>query len=157
MKSQAFEIMANRYFRISDWKDGVNGKRERVYDGTEIEIGTQVPYVPSAKLYAKSFDWSGTSTTKGKTYSIEISEILGQGLTLNAGVKNYDDTRNDENFASLTYSLRFGGNDVQVTPMPLISDEAFSTGSMRPKLLDEVRRTNEIKVEAEFTTGTGGV
>ena len=157
MKSQAFEITANRYFRISDWKDGENGKRERVYNGTEIEIGGQIPYIPSAKLYAKSFDWSGTSTTKGKTYSIEISEVLGPGLTLNAGVKNYDDTRNDENFASLTYSLRFGGNDVQATPVPLISNEAFSSGSMRPKLLDEVRRTNEIKVEAEFTTGTGGV
>ena len=157
MKSQAFEIMANRYFRISDWKDGVNGKRERVYDGTEIEIGTQVPYVPSAKLYAKSFDWSGTSTTKGKTYSIELSEVLGPSLTLNAGIKNYDDTRNDENFASLTYSLRFGGSDVKAAPRPLISDEMFASGSMRPKLLDEVRRTNEIKVEAEFTTGTGGV
>ncbi len=83
--------------------------------------------------------------------------MLGPGLTLNAGVKNYDDIRNDENFALLTYSLRFGGYDVQATPMPLISDEAFSSGSMRPKILDEVRRTNEIKVEAEFTTGTGEV
>ena len=64
--SHAFELTANRYFRISDWTDGENGKRERVYNGTEIELGTQVPYIPSAKLYAKSFDWSGTSTTKGK-------------------------------------------------------------------------------------------
>ena len=157
MKGQAFEIGANRYFRVSDWKDGENGTRERAYDGTEIEIGGQIPYVPSAKLYAKSFDWSGTSAAKGKTYSIEISEVLGPGLTLNAGVKSYDETRNDENFASLTYSFRFGGNNDQAAPMPLISDKAFPSGSMRPKLLDEVRRTNEIKVEADFTTGTVGV
>ena len=157
LKSHAFELTANRYFRISDWNDGENGKRERVYNGTEIELGAQVPYIPSAKLYAKSFDWSGTSTTKGKTYSIEISELLGPGLMLNAGVKDYDDTRNNENFASLTYTLRLSGDNTQATPKPLFSDQMFASGSMRSKLLDEVRRTNEIKVEAEFTTGTGGV
>ena len=155
LKSHAFELTANRYFRISDWNDGENGKRERVYNGTEIELGAQVPYIPSAKLYAKSFDWSGTSTTKGKTYSIEISELLGPGLMLNAGVKDYDDTRNNESFASLTYTLRLRRDNTQATPKSLFSDQMFASGSMRSKLLD--KKTNEIKVEAEFTTGTGGV
>ena len=157
LKSHAFELTANRYFRISDWNVGENEKRERVYNGTEIELGAQLPYIPSAKLYAKSFDWSGTSTTKGKTYSIEISELLGPGLMLNAGVKDYNDTRNNENFASLTYTLRLSGDNAQAAPKSLFSDQMFASGSMRSKLLDEVRRTNEIKVEAEFSTGTGGV
>ena len=157
VKSLAFEMTANRYFRMSGWNKGENGNQERVYNGTEIEVGGQVPYVPNAKLFAKSWEWSGKSKTKGKTYSVEVREMLGPGLTLNAGVKDYDGSKKSESFASLTYSIRLGTQGSTETPTAMISDEAFSTGSMRSRLLDEVRRTNEIKVEAEFTTGTGGV
>jgi len=83
--------------------------------------------------------------------------LLGPGLMLNAGVKDYDDTRNNESFASLTYTLRLSGDNTPAAPKSLFSDQMFASGSMRSKLLDEVRRTNEIKVEAEFSTGTGGV
>ncbi|OUX19900.1 MAG: hypothetical protein CBE09_00310 [Rhizobiales bacterium TMED249] len=157
VKSRAFELTANQYFRISGWNEGENGNQERAYDGTEIELGAQVPYIPSARLFAKSWEWSGKSKTKGKTYSIEVNEILGPGLTLNAGVKDYDGSKKNESFASLRYSLRLGDDDMADAPKSFISDEAFASGSMRSKLLEEVRRTNEIKVEAEFTTGTGGV
>lgn len=83
--------------------------------------------------------------------------MLGPGLTLNTDVKDYDGSKKSESFASLTYSIQFDTQRSMETPKVMISDEAFSTGSMRSRLLNEVKRTNEIKVEAEFTTGTGGV
>lgn len=125
-------------------------------NGTEIEIGAQVPYIPSAMLLAKSWEWSGKTESKGNTYSVELREMIGPGITVNAGVKDYDGSKKDENFASISYAFRIGNAPSEGRSRPLIADEAFSSESMRPHLLDEVKRTNEIIVEASFSTATGG-
>ena len=54
LRSSAFEINANKYFAISGAKTGKNGNTERALDGYEIEVGGQVPYIPSAKVFAKN-------------------------------------------------------------------------------------------------------
>ena len=63
LRSSAFEINANKYFAISGAKTGRNGNTERALDGYEIEIGGQVPYVPSAKIFAKQWTWEGYQTS----------------------------------------------------------------------------------------------
>ena len=157
IRSSALELTANQYFRLSGWKTGEKSKQERAMNGTEIEIGAQVPYIPSAMLMAKSWEWSGKTTSKGKTYSVELREMIGPGITVNAGVKNYDGTNKDENFATINYAFQIGNAPTRDRARSLISNEAFSSESMRPHLLDEVKRTNEIVVETAFSTAAGGV
>ena len=157
IRGSAFEVTANRYFRLSGWKKGVKNVQERTMNGTEIEIGGQVPYIPSVMLFAKSWEWSGKRKQKGKTYSIDFRDTLGPGLTLTAGVRDYDGSKKSEKFATVRYTLQIGDAPSEGRSQPLISDEAFSSESMRPRLLDEVKRTNQIMVEAAFSTSTGGV
>ena len=149
LRSAAFELNANQYVRISDWEKGENSNNERVMDGQEIELGMQIPYVPAAKLYAQSWKWSGVSTTKGKTYS--------PGIRLEAGVKDYDGITKDENFVNISYNINLGNAGTLASSVSIFSARMFEKTSMRSKLLEEVRRSNEIVYETEFSTTAGGV
>ena len=157
LKSSAFELNANQYVRISGWEKGENDNNERVMDGQEIEIGAQIPYVPAAKIYLKSWKWSGTSTSKGKTYSLELDEMVGPGIRLEAGVKDFDGSTKGENFVSVSYDINLGGSQSPTSSASILSARMFETASMRSKLLEEVRRSNEIVYETEFSTTAGGV
>ena len=160
LRSSAFEINANKYFAISGAKTGRNGNTERALDGYEIEIGGQVPYVPSAKIFAKQWKWEGyqTSDTKGKTYSLQINAPIAPNITLEAGTKDFD-TGTDIDFINLTYQIGFGGGTSQQDdPIPsLIADQAFNNKSMKDKMLEKVRRKNQIVIQTNFTASAGGV
>ena len=160
LRSSAFEVNANKYFAISGAKTGRNGNTERALDGYEIEIGGQFPYVPSAKLFAKQWTWEGyqTSDTKGKTYSLQINTPIAPNVTLEAGTKDFD-TGTDVDFVNLTYKIGLGGNTSQqdnATPS-LIADQAFNNTSMKDKMLEKVRRKNQIVIQTNFTASAGGV
>ena len=157
LRSAAFELNANQYVRISDWEKGENSNNERVMDGQEIELGMQIPYVPAAKLYAQSWKWSGVSTTKGKSYSLELNEMVGPGIRLEAGVKDYDGITKDENFVNISYNINLGNAGTVASSVSIFSARMFEKTSMRSKLLEEVRRSNEIVYETEFSTTAGGV
>ena len=160
LRSSAFEINANKYFAISGAKTGRNGNTERALDGYEIEIGGQVPYIPSAKLFAKQWTWEGyqTSDTKGKTYSLQINTPIAPNVILEAGTKDFD-VGTDIDFVNLTYKIGFGDDmSKQDDSIPsLIADQAFNNTSMKDKMLEKVRRKNQIVIQTNFTASAGGV
>ena len=160
LRSSAFEINANKYFAISGAKIGRNGNTERALDGYEIEVGGQVPYIPSAKVFAKNWKWDGyqTADTKGNTYSLQINAPIAPNITLEAGTKDFD-TGTDVDFVNLTYKIGLGGGKSQQDEMiqSLIADQAFNTTSMKDKMLEKVRRKNQIVIQTGFTASAGGV
>ena len=160
LRSSAFEINANKYFAISGAKTGRNGNTERALDGYEIEVGGQVPYIPSAKVFAKNWKWDGyqTADTKGNTYSLQINAPIAPNITLEAGTKDFD-TGTDVDYVNLTYKIGLGGGKSQQDEMvqSLIADQAFNTTSMKEKMLDKVRRKNQIVIQTNFTASAGGV
>ena len=105
----------------------------------------------------KSWKWSGTSTNKGKTYSLELDEMVGPGIRLEAGVKDFDGITKDENFVSVSYNINLGDSQSPTSSASILSARMFETASMRSKLLEDVRRSNEIVYETEFSTTAGGV
>ena len=54
IKSSFLELNYNQYFSNSDSKTGKNGKSEEAVDGYDLELGFQVPYIPSATFYTKA-------------------------------------------------------------------------------------------------------
>ena len=160
LRSSAFEINANKYFAISGAKTGRNGNTERALDGYEIEIGGQVPYVPSVKIFAKQWTWEGyqTSDTKGKTYSLQINTPIAPNVILEAGTKDFD-TGTDIDFVNLTYEIGFGDDTSQQDDQipSLIADHAFNNKSMKDKMLEKVRRKNQIVIQTNFIASAGGV
>ena len=160
LRSSVFEINANKYFATSGAQTGKDGNTERALDGYELEIGGQVPYIPSTKIFVKSWKWDGyqTSDTKGKTYSIQVNAPIAPNITLEAGSKDFD-TGTDVDFVNLTYRIGLGGaqSEKDKIVQSLIAEKAFNTTSMKDKMLEKVRRKNQIVIQTNFTASAGGV
>ena len=81
IKSSILELNTNHYFGISNELTGKNSVKEEVADGYDLEIGAHVPYMPTAKIYTKLFEYDipGGSDFEGIEYASKIgipSEIL---------------------------------------------------------------------------------
>ena len=152
LKSSLVEFNANKYYGLSNALTGENGVQETALGGFEFELGTQIPYIPGTKLFAKQFKWDGEdggADLKGKTYSLDIGREILTNTSLEAGIHDYDGTKASEKFAKLTYY--FGKQSKTVGPF--IAAAAFDNlKSMKDKRLDKVRRTNTIvKQKGGFT------
>jgi len=152
LRSSLFELNANKYIAITDALSGENSVSERALGGFEFEVGTQIPYIPGTKLYAKKFKWNGEdggSDLKGKTYSLNIGKEILPNLSLEAGIHDYDGTASTEQFVKLTYHF----DEPIKGRSKFFSDKAFEDlKSMKDQRLDKVRRTNTIvKQRGGFT------
>ena len=155
-RSSVIELNANKYYAISGWRSGENSTQEQALDGQDIELGLAIPYMPHSKIYHKSFKWdalNGTDDLKGSTTSINIQgDILTPGLTLEMGKTDYDGSRADKDFVSLTY--QFNAN--KDTYKPLTSNKPFAFTSMKDRRLDKVRRENRIVKQRGFDVVVSG-
>ena len=152
IKSSFLELNYNQYFSQSGSKTGKNSKAEESLDGYDLEFGTQIPYIPSATFYTKSFNFDvpNGNDFEGFEYSSEI-KIPNSGLTFKVGHTNYDH-HTDEWF----FQLNFSTNKVN-SSRRLISDEVFEKSSVAERKYEKVRRENIIvKGGASFTVKAGG-
>ena len=154
IKSSILELSTNHYFGISGEQTGKNNTKEEVADGYDLEIGAHVPYVPTAKMYAKIFEYdiSGGSDFEGVEYSSNIG-IPDTGMNFEVGYKDYgNNSYKDQWFFGLTFSLS------KMNPnTSFVSDKAFERVSMKDKKYEKVRRENIIlKTEESFSIKTGG-
>jgi adhesin/invasin len=152
LRSSVVELNVNKYYGLSNTLTGENGVQETALGGFEFELGTQIPYIPGTRLFAKQFKWDGEdggTDLKGKTYSLNIGREILTNTSLEAGIHDYDGTKASEKFAKLTY--HFGKQSKPAKPF--ISTTAFDNlKSMKDKRLDKVRRTNTIiKQKGGFT------
>ena len=145
-KHSAIQLTANHYQAISNWKTH-NGSPERALDGSDLELGVQVPYVPSAMLFTRAFKWNGVqggADLEGKEHSLRFSGAMGNGWQIEASHLDFDN-RPDEQRVKLTYVRSFGQQkEKSKVERSLISDEMFSLASLRNQRLMPIRRENRI-------------
>ena len=72
IKSSILELNTNHYFAISNEKTGKNNVKEEVADGYDLEVGAHIPYMPTAKIYTKLFEYEipGASDYEGLELSL---------------------------------------------------------------------------------------
>ena len=152
IKSSFLELNHNQYFSNSDSRSGKNGIAEEVLDGYDLELGLQVPYIPSATIYTKTFEFdaNGGNDFEGMEYSTKL-EVPNSGLTVEAGHTDYDN-HNDEWFFKLNFSISKVNKD-----RSFISDEMFEKVDITDQKYEKVRRDNiMVKSGADFTVKAGG-
>ena len=154
IKSAPIELTANKYKALTGWRAGPGGVNEHALDGYDLEVGVQVPYLPSSRFYARKYKWDGvggSSDLEGREYSLAVSGFLGDGWTLEAK-HDVPEQGISTNSVGLIYRIKIGDIDGDNVGAPLISKQAFQFGSVRHKTLDKVRRENEIvKVQSGLT------
>ena len=153
IKSSILELSTNHYFGISGEQTGKNNIKEEVADGYDLEIGAHVPYIPTAKMYAKIFEYDipGGSDYEGVEYSSNIG-IPNSGMNFEVGYKDYgNNSYDDQWFFNLTFSLS------KMNPnTSFVSDKAFERVSMKDKKYEKVRRENIIVKSKSFSVKAGG-
>jgi adhesin/invasin len=152
IKSSFLELNHNQYFSNSDSRTGKNEIAEEVLDGYDLELGLQVPYIPSATIYTKTFEFdaNGGNDFEGMEYSTKL-EVPNSGLTVEAGHTDYDN-HNDEWFFKLNFSISKVNKD-----RSFISNEMFEKVDITDQKYEKVRRDNiMVKGGADFTVKAGG-
>jgi adhesin/invasin len=152
IKSSFLELNHNQYFSNSDSRTGKNEIAEEVLDGYDLELGLQVPYIPSATIYTKTFEFdaNGGNDFEGMEYSTKL-EVPNSGLTVEAGHTDYDN-HNDEWFFKLNFSISKVNKD-----RSFISSEMFEKVDITDQKYEKVRRDNiMVKSGADFTVKAGG-
>ena len=153
IKSSILELNTNHYFSISDERTGKNSVKEEVADGYDLELGAHVPYIPSAKIFAKIFEYEipGGSDFEGIEYSSKIG-VPNSGLNIEVGFKDFGNASYDDQwFVNFTFNT----NKINKN-MNFINDEAFERISMEDKKYDKVRRENLIVKSKAFSVKAGG-
>ena len=153
IKSSILELNTNHYFAISNQRTGKNNIKEEVADGYDFELGAHVPYVPSAKIFAKIFEYEipGGSDFEGIEYTSSV-DIPNSGFNVEVGFKDYGNASYDDQwFVNLTFNFSNINKNTN-----FISEEAFERVSMDDKKYDKVRRENLIVKSKAFSVKAGG-
>ena len=153
IKSSILELSTNHYFGTSGEQTGKNNIKEEVADGYDLEFGAHVPYMPTAKMYAKIFEYDipGGSDFEGIEYSSNIG-IPNSGMNFEVGYKDYgNNSYDDQWFFNLTFSLSKMNPNIS-----FVSEKAFERVSMKDKKYEKVRRENLIVKSKAFSVKAGG-
>ena len=140
-----FQLYVNFYDRISDSINYASGSTtlvEEVVNGYDFAAVGQLPYLPWAKLIYTGYSWDKTGTDlEGNRISLEAHLI--NGLLFEYGKNDIDNSSDDEDF----YSITFKWPQNHLTPTLAthgITSYAFPVVNLKDKMLNKVRRTNNI-------------
>ena len=152
IKSSILELNTNRYLGLSETRVGKNNDKEVAVDGYDIELGAHVPFIPSAKIYTKIFEYEipDGSDFEGMKYSSKIG-VPNFGIDVEFGFTDYTGSE-DEWFFDLVYS--FGK---KTSDKSFITNEAYEKISMKDNKYNKVRRENLIvKSKESFSIKAAG-
>ena len=145
--SSVGSLRANQYFGISKFKSGLNGTREKALDGSDVEVGAPLPYLPWTNFSLRSFKWEGADGVpdlKGDEMSLEAQ--FPMGLNVEVGKRSNDGTTEDVEFINITWTCcnkeeqNFG-----------ISDKAYDLTSVADQRFQKVKRQNLIVKQSRIS------
>ena len=147
-KGSMLDFSANYYLGLSDIEK-INGINERVLDGYEINLTSQLPYMPWAKINYQNYEFvkdKASEDTGGNIVSLEMS--LSPNLQFEAS-RNFVSVSgvDDED----TYRLMYYNPPKNKTSMQdgLFSSDIFEKENMENKMIEKVRRRNKLTIEIQ--------
>ena len=149
VKGANLDLTANRYQKITNMET-VDGAEEQVLSGFEINLASQIPYMPWATLKWQNYGWENekaSANTEGNKLSFEA--LLSPTIQFDATGDFSDNTGVDDEY---TYKLSFvypPRVHKQTLQDGLIASTAFEKGNVEKKLKDKVRRSNNLTVEIQ--------
>jgi len=147
-KGSMLDLSANYYLGLSEIEK-INGVNERVLDGYEINLTSQLPYMPWAKINYQNYEFvkdKASEDTGGNIVSLEMS------LTPNL---QFEASRNFVSVSGVddedTYRLMYYNPPKNKTSMQdgLFSSDIFEKENMENKMIEKVRRRNKLTIEIQ--------
>tara|TARA_B100001175_G_C19399078_1_gene585311 strand:- start:100 stop:951 length:852 start_codon:yes stop_codon:yes gene_type:complete len=142
------EASVNFYEGISS-QDTVDKRKEQSLGGYDLNISSQIPYMPWARFNYTSYEWDAdlaSVNTKGKKYSSEFN--LTSSLIFEF---EYDESGNTggDDISSSKILFVYPPRDNNPTISTGISSEAFTYANVSDKLSSKVKRKNKLVIETQ--------
>ena len=157
-KAPILELTGNYYLGLSG-VETIDGTKEKVLDGYELNLSSQLPFMPWTRINVQNYDFEkdkASENTGGNLVSLEMN--LSPSIQFEAS-RNFIDTNGveDENsFKIMYYNPPRNKTSLQDG---LLSASAFEKGDVEAKMKDKVRRRNAMTIEVQgavVLTCTGG-
>ena len=157
-KAPILELTGNYYLGLSG-VEKIDGTNEKVLDGYELNLSSQLPFMPWTRINVQNYDFEkdkASENTGGNLVSLEMN--LSPSIQFEAS-RNFIDTSGveDENsFKIMYYNPPRNKTSLQDG---FLSASAFEKGDVEAKMKDKVRRRNAMTIEVQGSvvlTCTGG-
>ena len=140
VKNAVLQLTSNYYMGIGDGTD------EKVLDGYEVQLTSQVPYLHWANAFVSTYKWDGVDRSDIEGRKIGTELVLTPSFTIEAA---YDDKDlkglKDEYYARLIYTYP---PKERTTALDGVSQTKWKEEKdMSGELLSKVKRQNKIMVE----------
>ena len=148
LKGANLDLTANSYHKISNMET-YKSTEEQVLSGYTINLASQIPYAPWAKINLQNYSWENekaSSDTEGN--SIALEAFLTPSVQIEFKKDKSDNSGVDDEFTSkltYTYPPREDGKSMQDG----FSNVAFEKENVQNKLKDKVNRNNNLTVEVQ--------
>ena len=149
LKGATLDLTANSYHKLTNMEI-VDGTEEQVLSGYEINLSSQVPYMPWATLNWQNYGWEkekASTDTEGNKLSLEA--LLSPTVQFDIAGDFSDSSGVDDEF---TYKLSFiypPREHKKTLQDGFIANAAFEKENVEKKLKDKVRRSNNLVVEIQ--------
>ena len=148
-KGAMLDLTANSYHKLTNM-EVVDGTEEQVLTGYEINLASQIPYMPWATINWQNYGWENekaSADTDGNKISFEA--LLSPTIQFDATGDFSDNSGVDDEYY---YKLSFvhPPRDHKKTLQDgLVASTAFEKGNVEKKLKEKVRRSNNLTVEVQ--------
>ena len=148
-KGKIMDLNANFYEAISG-KENIDGMDEEVLSGYQFNLTTQMPYMPWSTLNIQNYYFENikaSNDTEGNKISLEMN--LTPTLQFDIS-QDFSDTTGVDDETDFKLSLRYPPTENKPSlQVGFISNVAFEEANMKDKLVQKVRRDNNLTVEIQ--------
>ena len=148
-KGKILDLNANFYEAISG-TENIDGMDEEVLSGYQFNLTTQMPYMPWSTLNIQNYYFENikaSNDTEGNKISLEMN--LTPTLQFDIS-QDFSDTTGVDDETDFKLSLRYPPTENKPNLQDgFISNVAFEKANMKDKLVQKVRRDNNLTVEIQ--------
>ena len=149
LKGATLDLTANSYHKLTNMEI-VDGTEELVLSGYEINLTSQIPYMPWSTLNWQNYGWENekaSKDTEGNKLSWEM--LLSPTVQFDVTGDFSDNSAIDDEYSyklSFIYPPREHKKTLQDG---FLASTAFEKGNVEKKLKEKVRRSNNLTVEVQ--------
>ena len=140
IRNAVLDFSFNNYFALDD-ADG-----EKVLDGYDLRLASQIPYVHWADIFINSYSWDGVTRNdvEGLMYGTEM--LLSPNINLEIAFDDKDKAGLDDEYYAKIMFVHPPRNSASISD-GISSDMWRAQKDMSDEMLTKVKRNNKIMVE----------
>ena len=148
-KGKILDLNANFYEALSG-VEKVDGVNEEILSGHQLNLTTQIPYMPWSNLNIQNYSFESIKATndiEGNKISLEMNLTPTFQFDIS---QDFSDTSGVDDEMDFKVTFKYPpSNDKPSLQDGFVSNVAFEKGNMEKKLTEKVRRDNNLTVEIQ--------